>query len=372
MHVPVGLGTPAMEPAQGPSRDELEKALADHKLDDLKEMARRLNRSHESLNEMLQELQAEKQGLESENTELQQTIDRFMKELQKLNIGAGNTVEPRLVEDPMIFANRMWEKLKPRDSGVVVSEHVGEIKKPVVDEDGSPVNDNQEKVRQVVENVQNAIGPLWQRGLGAWGNLQQKFNERTAPAPKPKPQRKKKEAGYQPDGQRAPQAATAPAEAPTAMPAEAPAPAVAVGQLAKPVSSDAASSSSPAVDAVADEPAPAPAPTPAPVPVVASELAAAEAAAEEAQQEAVEDQISSTILIEAELTLDDGSVQILQVKAADRCKEVANRFIQEHSLKAWFKEPLTKWLKEIENDAVKFPVKAQGDLLEIRKNYAKV
>lgn len=370
MLVPVGLGTLPMEPAQGPSRDELEKALADHKLDDLKEMARRLNKSHESLNEMLEELQAEKQGLESENTDLQQTIDRFMKELQKLNIGAGNTVEPRLAEDPMIFANRMWEKLKPRDSGVVVSEHVGEIKKPVMDEDGSPVNDNQEKVRQVVENVQNAIGPLWQRGLGAWGNLQQKFNERTAPAPKPKPQRKKKEAGYQADGQRAPQAAAVPAEAPAPVPAEAPAQAVVVGQLAKPVSSDAASSSSPAADAVAE--AQAPEPAPAPEPALAPESAAAEAAAEEEQQEAVEDQISSTVLIEAELTLDDGSVQILQVRAADRCKEVANRFIQEHSLKAWFKEPLTKWLKEIENDAVKFPVKAQGDLLEIRKNYAKV
>mmetsp|Transcript_45479 Transcript_45479/g.85136 ORF Transcript_45479/g.85136 Transcript_45479/m.85136 type:complete len:88 (-) Transcript_45479:95-358(-) len=81
--------------------------------------------------------------------------------------------------------------------------------------------------------------------------------------------------------------------------------------------------------------------------------------------------MSSTILIEAELKLDDGSVQTVQVRAADRCKEVAHRFVMEHSLKAWFEEPLTKWLKKVEADAEKFPVKIQGDLMEIRKQFSK-
>merc|ERR1719158_2542281 len=138
-------------------------------------MAKRLSKSHESLNVMLEDLQAEKKGLQDENAELQQTITHFMKELQKLNIGADNTVEPQLLEDPLTFVNRMWEKVRPRDTAVVVSEHVGEIKKPVLEEENSPKARGQEKVREVVENVQNAIGPLWERGqtglLGAWANI---------------------------------------------------------------------------------------------------------------------------------------------------------------------------------------------------------
>lgn len=331
-------------PREGPSREELEKALAGNTVDDLKEMAKRLAKSHESLNVMLEDLQAERKGLEEENAEVKQTIDRFMKELQKLNIGADNTVEPQLAEDPLIFVNRMWEKVRPRDTGVVVSEHVGEIKKP---EDGDNSPQAGEKVKQVVENVASAIGPLWQRGLGAWSNLQQKLAEGREPAPKPKP-RKRKEA------QRPPEAA-----------AEAPAPQV--PQTAQPVEKKqeevppTAAASSTATAAATEAPPPAP----------SASSESDKAADEEATRTATEEQISSTILIEAELTLDDGSVQTLQVRAADRCKEVAKSFIQEHSLKAWFTDPLTKWLKKVESDAVKFPVKVQGDLMEIRKQFGK-
>lgn len=59
------------------------------------------------------------------------------------------------------------------------------------------------------------------------------------------------------------------------------------------------------------------------------------------------------------------------MRAADRCKEVAKRFVQEHSLKAWFEEPLTAWLKKVEADAEKFPVKIEADLMEIRKQHSK-
>lgn len=71
------------------------------------------------------------------------------------------------------------------------------------------------------------------------------------------------------------------------------------------------------------------------------------------------------------MKLDDGSVQTVQVRAADRCKEVAARFVKEHSLKAWFEQPLTKFLKQTEDDADKFPVKIEADLMEIRKKYSK-
>merc|ERR1719379_3028650 len=144
---------------------------------------------------MLEDLEAEKVDLKEENAELQERIDLFMKELKKLNIGADNTVEPQLQEDPLTFVNRMWEKVKPRDTAVVVSEHVGEIKKPVPGDENSP--NNGEKVRQVVENVQNAVGPLWQRGLGLWSNLKQKIDEQREP---PKPVAKKKKKKSVPEG----------------------------------------------------------------------------------------------------------------------------------------------------------------------------
>lgn len=53
-----------------------------------------------------------------------------MKELQKLNIGAHNTVDPILEEGPLDFVGRFWETVKPRDTAFVTGEHIGEIKKP--------------------------------------------------------------------------------------------------------------------------------------------------------------------------------------------------------------------------------------------------
>merc|ERR1712083_328230 len=92
-------------------------------------------------------------------------------------------------------------------------------------------------------------------------------------------------------------------------------------------------------------------------------------AAVEAPEE--EEQIPSTILIEAQIKLDDGSAQTLVLRATDRCKEVADAFVKEHSLKAWFKDPLTKWLKQVEADALKFPVEIEAELMEIRKEHSK-
>lgn len=83
------------------------------------------------------------------------------------------------------------------------------------------------------------------------------------------------------------------------------------------------------------------------------------------EEDGTEDQMSSTVLIEAHLTLGDGSVQTIRVRAADRCKEVAQRFVKEHSLKNLFVQPLTDYLKQVENDAEKFPVSVHADLMQI-------
>jgi hypothetical protein len=302
------------------------------------------------------DLEDEKKTLIEEKEQLQQTIDLLMKELQKLHIGAGNTVEPRLDEGPLEFANRMWEKVKPRDTGVVISEHVGEIKKPVADGDNSPQQPG-EKVRQVVDNVASAIAPvagsIWERGRGAWSNIQsniqQKLQERqnaqqAAEAPK-KQSRKGKGRGKKEEE------ASVDAQPPSSNPT-----AEAATEAQKPTVVNVPADVPVVPEIIAEATTSTKTPAPAPEPVV---------------DEASQEQISSTILIEAELTLDDGSVQTIQVRAADRCKEVASRFIQEHSLKAWFTDPLTKWLKQVEADAVKFPVKVSGDLMEIRKQHSK-
>lgn len=82
-------------------------------------------------------------------------------------------------------------------------------------------------------------------------------------------------------------------------------------------------------------------------------------------EEQLEDHLTSPIVIEASIAMDDGSVQMLRVRSADRCKEVAKKFVQEHSLKASFEAPIVAWLKKVEADALEFPVCMKGDLLEI-------
>jgi len=79
--------------------------------------------------------------------------------------------------------------------------------------------------------------------------------------------------------------------------------------------------------------------------------------------------VDSTLLIQVKLKLGDGSVQTVQVRAADRCKEVAARFVRENSLKAWFEAPLRAYLMEAEDSAERFPVMLEADLMEIRRLY---
>merc|ERR1719240_2286894 len=77
------------------------------------------------------------------------------------------------------------------------------------------------------------------------------------------------------------------------------------------------------------------------------------------------------LLIAAKLKLDDGSVQTLRMLVFDRCKNVSQRFVEEHSLKSWFKDPLTEWLKKVEDEALTFPAYVNGDLEEIRCQFSK-
>merc|ERR1711904_212568 len=90
------------------------------------------------------------------------------------------------------------------------------------------------------------------------------------------------------------------------------------------------------------------------------------------EEEEEEDEVSSSVLIEANLTLDDGSVEVLRLRAIDRSVDVAAKFLREHNLKEQqFKEPLTAWLKSVESSAETFPVKAKGDLFQIRQEFSK-
>merc|ERR1711879_239579 len=210
---------------------------------------------------------------------------------------------------------------RPRDTAVVVSEHVGEIKKPVAEEDGSPSNAG-EKVRQVVENVKTQVGPvaasLWERGQGAWfnlqANIQQKLQERqmAQEAAVPKKVPRKKSSKQPRDGY------------PSVPESETPAKEVTSSSTPS-GSADPANGASEEVPQTKKQPEPvdiasepetkAVAP---PVPVKAPET---KLDADDSSTPAAEEQQTSTILIEAELTLDDGSVATVQVRAADRCKE---------------------------------------------------
>lgn len=78
---------------------------------------------------------------------------------------------------------------------------------------------------------------------------------------------------------------------------------------------------------------------------------------------------NSTLLVQVQLTLGDGSVETVEVRAADRCKEVAARFIQDHSLKDNLEAPLANFLAQAEKNADTFPVKLEADIDEIRRQY---
>jgi len=310
-------------------------------------MVTRLRKSHKDLDECFAELESEKVSLVEDNTSLKQTIEVMTTQMHKLHIGADNTIEPVLQETPMGFVTRMWEKHRPRDTAVMISEHVGEIKKPVLDEHGNPPDLGQ----QLADHVTNALAPLQQTGKALWNAMQGEQ----------KPKRKRKKKKESKFGQLS--------ETPSSM-----LPNSGQGSHSGEELVSVTSSSSEALRET-DVPG-GPTTTLGPVVEVEGEGESEEEEEEEVEEEPAGDtqgemQISSTILIEAKLKLDDGTVEVLRVRAADRCKEVAQRFVQKHSLKVWFQDPLTEWLKKVENDAVTFPVQLEADLNGIRKSFSK-
>merc|ERR1719265_1814076 len=108
--------------------------------------------------------------------------------------------------------------------------------------------------------------------------------------------------------------------------------------------------------------------------VKSTEVVVDDAQQEKEQQvpEEEEEELCSSVLIEAQIALDDGSVEVLRLRAVDRSVDVAAKFLRDHNLKEQqFKEPLTAWLKSVESSAETFPVKAKGDLFEIRQEFSK-
>jgi len=103
------------------------------------------------------------------------------------------------------------------------------------------------------------------------------------------------------------------------------------------------------------------------VPVAVEETVAVEEATKEANISSAGEPEDAIII--AEIVLEDGASEIIRVTARDRCKDVAHRFVQEHSLKVWFEEPLCKYLKKVEREAEKFPVEVKEELSEIRTKF---
>lgn len=100
----------------------------------LRETCNRLDRSHRDLEALLEDLYAEQRHLGDANSELCNTIELMMGEIRKLNIKAGNLVEPTLPGGPLDVVGRFWERVRPRDTAVVLNEHVGEIKRTAAED----------------------------------------------------------------------------------------------------------------------------------------------------------------------------------------------------------------------------------------------
>ncbi|CAJ1352049.1 unnamed protein product [Effrenium voratum] len=367
--------------------------LADKDMSELRGMADRLTKSHESLTEMLKDLEVEREELEREKVQLNDTITLFMKELQKLNIGAHNTVDPILEEGPLDFVGRFWETVKPRDTAFVTGEHIGEIKKPqeksqkaaAMPSMPNPIAaikeaalahelPNSERVQERVQEVQDmgkqAVKKLSNafeeaRSSGFWQRASGYLEEKRSEIAK-KVQEVQASAGSVPQrhgagrphkkGEPRVVAADKSTDAPSASTSSPLAPQA----EASPVPAEASATES------AAEPNEEPLESPEKLPEkTAPHAEKAQDTAPEKEKAASPSSRQETILIEAQVKIGDGSVQTLCVKASDRCKDAAERFITENSLKASFQKPLTDFLKKVEKDADTFPVHTEIDLSDL-------
>merc|ERR1712166_1122879 len=84
-------------------------------------------------------------------------------EIQKLDIGSTNCVEPTLMEGPADFLNRYWERLRPRDNAYLAAEHVGELTRISGEEDVNPVVQVKKSLQQAAEPLSTSVAPLIQK-----------------------------------------------------------------------------------------------------------------------------------------------------------------------------------------------------------------
>lgn len=435
------------------------KALASQSDDDLRALGGRLAKSLEQLTAYHEELLLEKQELMAEREHTNSTIGLLLQETHKLNIGADHLVEPELQEGPLDFVGRFWEQVRPRTNQVLISEHVGDLRKPELDEEGKPVETPSPLIQQFEELSSTTSGNLHafqetaaKRFEGLQSTAQTRIEELRAMASQPfsehtkslseaamslreravsgSPTAEEAKASLQrqaqelkestterladmskafneakdrfrgsggPSGfwqqaqqavsgwsvlsswggtiQRAPQPedAARSEEPSTLEEAEEPA----AGILPSPSAASAAqkvAGNEPAGDKAEDEGAERKRQDDERKKVAEDVLRRKQQEAEEErrkQQEADDDAICATTLIEAHITIEDGTVQVARVLSTDRSRDVAAAFVSEYSLKAWFEEPLCLYLKNVESQADKFPVRTQAELSEIRKQFSR-
>ncbi|CAK9113464.1 Integrase catalytic domain-containing protein, partial [Durusdinium trenchii] len=328
--------------------------LADKDATELRGMADRLTKGHESLTEMLKDLEIERDLLQKEKGQLNETISLFMKELQKLHIGSQNTVEPMLEEGPLDFVGRFWETVKPRDTAYVAGEHIGEIRKPGEKPEGPnplaalkqaalahgvphelPNVNVQEKVQEVQDMGKQAVKKLstafeearssafWQRAQGYW-------------------EEKRSEIAKKVDEVRVSAAASTAQRVPAGKTRKKEPTVVAVEKSDAAPSESTTSATTQASEASQETTEPAESTgrgAEKPKPVEKTEVPEAKVEKAPEKEEKTETKEKSptsrqeTILIEAQVKIGDGSVQTLCVRASDRCKDAAERFISENSLK---------------------------------------
>lgn len=399
----------------------LEEQLRSCSEEELAGMCQRLVRSQENLKELHAQLQEDQLQLKEENKKLQEDITLMISCTKPLCIGANNTKTPELEEGSLDFVGRWWEQMKPRTNGVQVNEHLGEIKKTptAIDSEGKKLDERSE-VLGAIKDTWGSLksSGLWQQGQalattgiqkatetaresgaieasqGAWASLRQTAGSTWATAgqtwaqlnaEKEKPTRSKKSRSRrekQDRGGYAKQSDDACSKAASSNGHDGNGASVSASDIQEASASQSSASASGADPLGADDAAsPADNLAPEPQSEAFEDAPSAERhsvkgepveatspdvdSAPEEDEDALEDQMSSTVLIEAHLTLGDGSVQTIRVRAADRCKEVAQRFVKEHSLKNLFVQPLTDYLKQVENDAEKFPVSVHADLMQI-------
>lgn len=384
---------------------------------ELVEICKRLEKSHASLSELLTTMQDERAELEAEKVQLNQTIEVISRDMSKLHIGKSNTVAPKLQEGALNFVNRMWGNWSaPKQEAVVANEHVGELRKnpKAIDREnkqvtqdtlmrrrlegignkvGGVVNSVKEKAEAVKENIPDSVkqnvtavkqkvveqatelraagtapggysgavaGLL--RGVSGGSEEETTRSEKATGGARTAASASREQEGNGADSLVQDPFLAAPASGGGSTEASA--------GSSSPSSKKKEVKPSQKEQKAAEEEEKKP---------KAEETTQVEKAAEiqeeeeedfeDPTEEDLADEISSTVLIEAKIRLGDGSEVALQVRAADRCKEVAAKFVKEHSLKPTFEQPLTAYLKQCENDAEKFPHLVEADLMKIHEEY---